>query len=244
MNNQVTAHILWVFKKQWQHIKDTQSDIAVSTLVRLLKASGHPDLEGLHVVPAGSTIDLNGKRHVVVGAGPARFEALSKAPFMNQRPDSAAMQNAPAGRNRIYSRDAAGPVPTAPATGKGAYTDQPPKMTRKQWYGIWGESKKSDEGIYKARTSLVVMPAQSRYAVNYFSGRINSVSKTALNLAAKTLPPVIAVLEMVNFGRASTAFFKDALEDEAELEQAAITFLRRGGLRTENATIDLSRTDY
>ncbi|MDA8140970.1 MAG: hypothetical protein M0036_20165 [Desulfobacteraceae bacterium] len=203
INKQLADDLLFIFTRQFAKAQQEQSLKSVSCLVRLAKATAAPHLDGLRIFPAGSTIDLDGQDYVIFGAGEARLQALNRALFLKERPGSTSPGAIP-----LRDADAANPIATIAEQGKGRvrFTSETAAICRSQWRTLFAQETAAGQGGYKARTDLLVTSAANEYGVKYYNADKPFGGRGYVKGVKAAMPPIIAILEAINFGRACVAF--------------------------------------
>jgi type VI secretion system secreted protein VgrG len=211
LNQESVGALLLVFKRQWESVETESRTIQVNALIRLAKATKDPALAQMQAIPKGSLVEIGPEARMVIageGAGTQIITKMSKAGFINQRPGGPA---APKSQEiAIFNARTGEPIGSTHAGRFGVerYHGIPARITREQALSVWGRVTKQEGRIFiKTNTELVVFPNTSPYAAKYYNPQFEAPSHVTaatkgIELLRRTMPPLIAVLELMNFSRA------------------------------------------
>lgn len=198
--DKVVSQFIALFSQQWKVAVANQETVVIEMMVRFAKASGLPDLEGMHLVRPG---DALGKRIILNGSWylgdrlkrPVRRDAVEEEFGSKQKVvriiDPA--NDSIVGSQRIM--DIAG--------NKGGTM----AIDADSWTEAW--AKMETGNTYKARGTFAVIPETNPVAARLNLGSSAHVEKGAafsavgLEAASRGLPPVLAVFEVYNFIQAA-----------------------------------------
>ena len=193
--DKIVASFLLQFQRQWKAARGQAKTVIQEGLMRLVKATGHPDLRGMYLVTPGT--DLEGK---VIIDGELRIRARLDQSQIRERFGAAVRDP---GRDRVNVID--------PRTGKAVFSQAitdivdikglPLPADEKAWAGLFRDV--DADGVARARGRFVVVDDISPYALRYHAPHAPTAKDVGtvvegMKAAGKVLPPLVAVVEMFN----------------------------------------------
>ena len=206
------ADIILVFQRQWKKAAAGKTEFDIDALVRLGKAANTPEMKGMRLIEKGESL----KGYVVVDGQLTILEQLKRA--QRREAFEKAVKN-PAQGDRVNVID--------PKTGKAVFstdlanlpnnTGWPMSVSDESWSELW--ARKGEGDMAYARGRFVAVPDDAPYAAHWHvpdapASADVKATVSLTSLGSKTLPPVVAVIELFNLIRAIEAFRASATARE------------------------------
>ncbi|MCP4745158.1 MAG: type VI secretion system tip protein VgrG [Desulfobacteraceae bacterium] len=218
LTKQSVASLILFFQRQWAALKKTKQTIRLNSLFRLAKATHAPELAQMQTLPPGSVIDLGPDgEHIIAGINSLNVKGVidTKKDFLNARPGSSTNPAFAQNQCTIYDPKTGKPIGSVNLGQLGVekYKGAPiEKVTRKQALKLFGQViEKEGNLLLKTNIDVVVFPKKNEVALKlhnpeYKASPSATLASKGLHAVRKGLPPLVAVLEVMNLSRAAHAF--------------------------------------
>lgn len=238
-SEKIIADIVSSFQRQWQQALKNQSTVTIEPLLRLVKGAKNPELAGMHLVKAGSTLD----GQIVIDGKLRIWGGLNRH---QRRAASAASETLADDFIKVVDPRTDTVIGSQKISDLGNFKGVSPKITEQSWAELWGKSGKvgNQFKIVQAHTDLIVVPETSPYVVKFHNPEaVSSASVSAkvkaLGGLSKTLPPLVAVMEGCNLWQSFSVMVKKRGETTGKEFARAVASLPYLAYATTDAIIKI-----